>query len=142
MGKFFSASPAGQPGGIALVRVITGVLLLYHGWECFDAEKMKMYTGWFSDRHYTQPALWAYTGKVAELLAGAGFVLGLFTRLAALGVIAAFTGIIFILGDKGKIFQGDQHPFLFILLSLVFLFTGPGALSLDRLIFKNKGRRY
>ncbi|MBI3138391.1 MAG: DoxX family protein [Sphingobacteriales bacterium] len=141
MGKFFSASPAGLSGGIALVRIITGVLLLYHGRECFNAEKMEMYTGWFSDRHYTQPALWAYTGKLAELLSGAGLVLGLFTRLAALGVIAAFTGIIFLLGDKGKIFEGDQHPFLFILLSLVFLFTGPGFPSFDSRIFKNKGNR-
>ncbi len=81
----------------------------------------------------------AYAGKVAELLAGIGFVLGLFTRLASIATIAAFAGVIFILGDKGKIFQGDQHPFLFILLAAVFLFTGPGALSLDGLFF-NKSR--
>lgn len=138
MSKFFSSSPIAQDYGIALVRIITGVLLVWHGWECFDAEKMKTYTGWFVERKYTAPQVWAYAGKVAELLAGIGFVLGLFTRLASVAAIAAFAGIIFILGDKGKIFQGDQHPFLFILLAVVFLFTGPGALSLDRIFFRKR----
>jgi putative oxidoreductase len=138
MNKIFSTSPVAQNYGLAVVRIITGILLVYHGWETFDAEKMTMYTGWFTERNYANPAAWAYTGKIAELLAGAGFILGLFTRLASLATIAAFAGIIFLLGDKGKIFEGDQHPFLFILLGLVFFFTGPGALSLDRVVFKNK----
>lgn len=138
MNKFFSPTPCSQNYGIALVRIIIGILLVWHGWECFDAEKMKMYTGWFVERKYSNPEIWAYAGKVAELLAGIGFVLGLFTRLASIATIAAFAGVIFILGDKGKIFQGDQHPFLFILLALVFLFTGPGASSLDAVFFKKR----
>jgi uncharacterized membrane protein YphA (DoxX/SURF4 family) len=138
MNKVFSSKPIGQKYGIALVRIVTGILLVWHGWECFDAEKMKTYTGWFVERKYPNPAMWAYAGKIAELLAGIGFVLGLFTRLASVAAISAFAGIIFLLGDKGKIFQGDQHPFLFILLALVFLFTGPGALSADNLLFKKK----
>ncbi len=142
MNRFFTAGPIGESRGIALVRIITGVFLVFHGWECFDAEKMNMYTGWFADRHYSYPAAWAYAGKIAEGLAGIGFVLGLFIRIAALGAIAVFAGIIFMLGEKGKIFEGDQHPFLFILLSLVFIFTGPGAFSLDGLFFKNKKHRY
>lgn len=139
MKRFFSAQPlpAGETG-LALVRIITGVLLVYHGMECFDGEKMKMYTGWFAERKYSSPAAWAYAGKIAELLAGIGFVLGLFTRLACVASIAAFAGIIFLLGDKGKITQGDQHPFLFILLSIVFLFRGGGPFSLDKL-FLDRG---
>jgi putative oxidoreductase len=138
MSNLLSSRPLSQNTGIALVRIITGILLVWHGWETFDAEKMKMYTGWFIERKYSNPAIWAYAGKVAELLAGIGFILGLFTRLASLAAIAAFAGIIFILGDKGKIFEGDQHPFLFILLAVVFFFTGPGAVSLDGLLFKKK----
>jgi putative oxidoreductase len=127
--RLFSPLPVLPNYGIAIVRIITGIFLVYHGWETFDAEKMKTYTGWFVERKYDNPIAWAYAGKIAELLAGVGFVLGLFTRLA---------GIIFILGGKGKIFEGDQHPFLFILLSFLFLFTGPGAFSLDGVIFKKK----
>jgi len=122
--------------GIAVVRIITGTLLIWHGSECFDSEKMQLYTGWFVDKHYVQPAAWAYAGKIAEFLSGIGFVLGFLTRLAALASIAAFSGIIFLLGDKGKVFEGDQHPFLFILLAIVFYCTGPGALALDNIVFK------
>lgn len=136
MNKFFSPAPVSQNYGIAIVRIITGILLVWHGLETFDAEKMKMYTGWFVDRHYSNPAAWAYAGKIAELLAGIGFTLGLFTRLASVAAISAFTGIIFLLGDKGKIFEGDQHPFLFILLAIVFFVTGSGVLSLDGMFFK------
>ena len=138
MNKFFSPFPVGQNYGIALVRIITGILLVWHGWETFDGEKMNMYTGWFVERQYSNAAVYAYAGKIAELLAGLGFVLGLFTRLAAVAAIAAFIGVIFLLGDKGKIFQGDQHPFLFILLAFVFFFTGPGSLSADHLLFKKR----
>jgi len=138
MKRFFSDASPASGYGLSFVRIITGILLVWHGWETFQAEKMNMYTGWFTERHYSNPAAWAYAGKIAELLAGIGFVLGLFTRLAALAAIAAFAGIIFILGDKGKIFEGDQHPFLFILLSLVFLWEGPGPISADRLLFGRK----
>jgi putative oxidoreductase len=138
MNKFFSAAPVSHNYGVALVRIMTGLLLVYHGWECFDGEKMKMYTEWFIERKYSNPQAWAYAGKIAELLAGIGFILGLFTRLASVAAIAAFGGIIFILGDKGKIFQGDQHPFLFIMLAVLFFFTGPGAMSLDGMFFKKK----
>jgi putative oxidoreductase len=99
---------------------------------------METYAGWFTERGYSNPAAWAYAGKIAELVAGTGFLLGIFTRLTSLTAIAAFTGIIFILGDKGKILQGDQHPFLFILLALVFIFTGPGAFAIDNLLFKKR----
>ena len=138
MKKIFFASPVSQNYGIAVVRIITGILLVYHGWEIFDDEKMKMYSGWFTEKKYANPRLWSYSGKFAELIAGIGFVLGLFTRLSALVAIAAFAGIIFLLGDKGNIFQGDQHPFLFILLSVIFIFTGGGFMSFDNLIFKRK----
>lgn len=140
MNKFFSPFPVAQNYGIATVRIITGILLVWHGWETFDAEKMDMYTGWFVERQYSNPAAYAYAGKIAELLAGLGFVLGLFTRLASVAAIAAFIGVIFLLGDKGKIFQGDQHPFLFILLAFVFLFSGPGTLSLDNIFFRKNKR--
>ena len=134
--SFFDPAPVFMRPGIAVVRIITGTLLICHGSECFDAAKMNEYAGWFTEKHYSMPAVMAYAGKIAELLAGIGFALGFLTRLASLAAIAAFTGIIFLLGDKGKVFEGDQHPFLFILLAIIFYCTGPGALALDNIVFK------
>src|SRR6476620_1259793 len=128
--SLFSSQPFQEKYIIAIVRIVTGCLLVFHGAETFDAEKMKMYTGWFIERKYARPAAWAYAGKISELLIGISYVTGLATRLASIACILIFVSIIFILGDQGNVFEGDQHPFLFILLALVFFATGPGAWSL------------
>ncbi|MBL7740914.1 MAG: DoxX family protein [Chitinophagaceae bacterium] len=135
---FFSSKAISVNGGLFITRVIVGAFMIYHGWEMFDGTKMEMYTGWFADRKYSNPEAWVIAGKLAELIAGIGFVLGLFTRLACIAAMAAFSGIIFLLGGKGEVFQGDQHPFLFVVIAFIFFFTGPGTWSADHLIFKLK----
>jgi uncharacterized membrane protein YphA (DoxX/SURF4 family) len=134
MNNTLSSNATTRQYGLDVVRIITGILLIYHGWEVFEPAKMNTYTGWFADKKYPSPAIWAYAGKTAELVAGIGFALGIFVRLSAFISIGAFAGIIFMLGGKGKIFTDDQHPFLFILLSLVFLFTSPGPLGLGNML--------
>jgi putative oxidoreductase len=76
------------------------------------------------------------TGKASELIAGIFFVLGFLTRVASLFIIGTMLYITFFLGH-GKIWYEDQYPFLFILLALVFFFTGAGRISVDNLLFKN-----
>ena len=66
MNQFFSPTPIAQNYGIAIVRIITGILLVWHGWESFDAEKMNMYSTWFVERKYSNPQIWAYSGKIAD----------------------------------------------------------------------------
>ncbi len=136
MKRFFSAAPLSQPAGLALIRWTVGAFLIYHGWEIFSEAKMNEYLKWDSFKHSTGK-LMVYSGKAAELIAGILFVLGLFTRIAALLTIGVMCYITFFLGH-GKIWYEDQYPFLFILLALVFIFTGPGNFSLDKLIFNNK----
>jgi len=77
------------------------------------------------------------TGKASELIAGIFLVLGFLTRVASVLIIGTMMYITFFLGH-GKIWYEDQYPFLFILLALVFFFTGAGRVSLDNLLFKNK----
>jgi putative oxidoreductase len=76
-----------------------------------------------------------YAGKASEFISGILLVLGLFTRIAALLVIGTLGYISFFLGN-GEIWMDAQHPFLFVLFGVVFLFVGGGKLSLDNLIFK------
>ena len=78
-----------------------------------------------------------YAGKAAELVAGILLTLGLFTRLGALICIGTLAYITFILGH-GKFWYEDQHPFMFVLFGLLFLFSGPGAWSLDEWWFGGK----
>jgi putative oxidoreductase len=68
-------------------------------------------------------------------------ILGLFTRFAALITVGTFVYIVFFIG-KGKFWMEDQHPFLFVLLGVLFLFTGPGSFSLDSKLFKSRSTTY
>jgi putative oxidoreductase len=132
----FSAAPINLDRGVAIVRIIVGALLAYHGQEVFNAQLMAGYLDWDT---FAGPnaRLLVYTGKSAELIAGLLLLFGLFTRLGALMTIVVLSYITFFVGN-GRFWYEDQHPFMFVLFGLLFLFTGPGAWSVDRLIFKDK----
>lgn len=136
MNKFLSSTPIWQQNGIFLLRVIVGIFLIYHGWEVFDKAKMQEYETWDMFKGVGKGFL-PYLGKSLELIAGIFLFLGLFTRVAALIIIGTLGYIAFFVGN-GKVWYEDQHPFLFVLLALVFIFTGPGKYSLDNTIFKPK----
>ncbi|TAL46862.1 MAG: DoxX family protein, partial [Chitinophagaceae bacterium] len=109
----------------------------YHGWEIFRPAIMQEYLKWDVIKSLPAPEFMIYLGKGVELVSGICLALGLFTRLAALLTAAIMLFICFKVGN-GKFYYEDQHPFLFAILALIFFFTGPGAVSLDRLIFKKK----
>ena len=134
MNIFLSSSPVWLTAGLTIVRLAVGAFLIYHGLEIFDETIVDRYLGW---DHFKTPSgkFLVYSGKLGELIAGILFVLGLFTRVACLLIIGVMGYIAFIIG-KGIIWYDDQHPFLFILIALLFFFTGPGNLSLDKMIFK------
>ncbi|MBI1344336.1 MAG: DoxX family membrane protein [Terrimonas sp.] len=122
-----------QQAGIVFVRMSAGIFLLYHGFEIFNPEKMSGYLQWeiFSDPVYGK---WlVYGGKVAELLGGLSFLLGMFMKMGAVVVMIIMAYISFFVG-KGKIWYEDQHPFLFVLLAFMFFIIGPGHYSVDYLI--------
>lgn len=133
MKPFFSPSPIQLHKVLVTVRIVVGLLILYHGFEIFDREVMNGYLEWDT---FKKPAgkLLVYTGKSAELLSGVLLVLGLFTRVGALLQTGTFFYITFFVGH-GRFWYEDQHPFLFALFGLLFLFTGPGAWSLDEKFF-------
>ncbi|MBN8821227.1 MULTISPECIES: DoxX family membrane protein [unclassified Spirosoma] len=139
MNKFFSAEAIWQEGGLALIRIIVGLQLVYHGWEVFDPAQMKVYAAWDTFKQSDFPLLMVYLGKGSELVAGILLTLGLLTRVGCLITIGTMLYITFIIGH-GKFWYEDQHPFLFVLLALVFLVTGGGQWSADALLF-GKGLR-
>lgn len=136
MNIFFSSTPIALSQGIALVRIIVGALIVYHGQEVFNPELMNEYMTWDTfDK--SNARLLVYMGKSSELIAGISLLLGLFTRIGALITIGTLSYITFFIGH-GKFWYEDQHPFMFVLFGLLFLFTGPGAWSIDALIFHKR----
>ncbi len=137
MNNLFTASKQWQTGLLTAVRLIVGIFMIYRGKEIFSAEKMQAYMTWdqFKLSSIAQTAV--YAGKGAELLTGILLFLGLFTRLGA-ALLALTMGYISFFVGKGIIWYDDQHPFLFVLLALVFVALGGGPFSLDRYLLNRQ----
>ncbi len=121
--------------GYSFIRIFIGLTLIYHGKEVFDAKQMVDYGKWLGTLNFPAPYLMAYLGKASEFIGGILFVLGLFTRAAAIILALTFLTITFFMGH-GKILMEDQHPFMYVLFSLIYLFAGPGKISLDGYLHK------
>jgi len=133
--RILSSSPLALSQGIGLVRILVGFLLAYHGQEVFNAELMKEYASW--DTFQGSNGLFmVYLGKGSEFVAGVLLLLGLLTRIGSMITICALGYITFFVGH-GKFWYEDQHPFMFVLFGILFFLTGPGAWSLDVLLFRN-----
>lgn len=133
--KLFSPDALWQDNGLATIRIITGLLMAYHGLDVFDRPTMEVYLKWEVIKGLPAPEFMVYLGKSLELVSGLCFVFGLLTRIAALAMAADMLFICFKIGN-GKFYYEDQHPFLFAVLALIFFFTGPVKWSLDKLWFK------
>ena len=139
MKKLLSPLPSNTKTIIALLRIIIGAMMVYHGAEVFSPAQMKEYAQWDNFKHSSYPSLMPYIGKTTEFLSGLLLMLGLFTKLAAAILIVTMLYITFIIGH-GKFWYGDQHPFMFLLFGILFFFTGPGKRSLDHTIFKPRAK--
>jgi len=137
MNSFFYPSPIWQNNGIAIARILVGIALVYHGWETFNSTIMNEYFKWDMFKDSVAAKIFVYAGKISELISGLLLILGLFTRVACVILICTMAYIAFFVG-RGKIWYEDQYPFLFVIIGFIFIFTGPGALSLDKRLFKKK----
>ena len=110
--------------------------MIYHGREIFMESKMNEYLQWDMFKNSSGKVL-VYLGKGAEFVGGILLFFGLFTRIAAMILMGTMSYIAFFVG-KGIVWDNDQHPFLFVLLAMVFLLTGGGRWSIDHLLFKKR----
>jgi putative oxidoreductase len=116
--------------GFALVRIIVGLLLAYHGLEVFQPKLMASYTTWDAFKGSSFATLLVYAGKGSELVAGLLLVAGLWARLAGFICVGTFAYITFLIG-QGRFWYQDQHPFMFLLFGLLYLLVGAGPWSVD-----------
>jgi len=135
--SILSSSPYYGSYSLALVRILVGGFIAFHGTEIFDPQKMKMYTGWMFDREFPFASVLAYVGKGSQLVGGIFLSVGFLTRLASLLLVFTMSFITFGIGN-GRFWMEDQHPFLFVVFSLMFFFLGGGDYSLDKKFFSKR----
>ena len=125
-----------------LLRVILGAIVLAHG--CF---KVLHYQDWqrqVMDAGFPAPGTLAALALAGALLGGLGLILGLLTRLAALGVIGALGIAIVTLHLKHGLLSRDgafEYPLLLAVVAIYFLLVGPGPFSLGTALRRRARRR-
>jgi putative oxidoreductase len=125
--------------GLLLLRLVVGVAFLFHGWP-----KMQKPLDWIP-YDTAIPGFLQAAAAVAEFGGGAALILGLLTRLAALGLAVTMLVAAGLHISNGDPFVSMSPPSwelaaVYLACSLLFLFAGPGCFSLDALLFGSAGR--
>jgi putative oxidoreductase len=136
--------------GLMLQCPLLLVIRLYWGWQFFLTGKGKLMhldktTNFFASLNIPMPKVNAILASCTECSCGLLLLLGLFSRFASLALmgvmcVALWTAdhdaVVHIFSDPDKFLGTD--PFLFLYAAVLVFAFGPGKISLDALVFKDK----
>lgn len=132
---------------VALARLVLGLVFFMHG-----AQKALAWFGGYgfhSTMHFFTgmgiPTLFAFLAISAEFLGGIGLIVGFLSRIAALGIAVNMLVAIFMVHLPNGIFmnwlgnqkgEGYEYHLLAIVLCILIMVKGAGALSVDLALTK------
>jgi putative oxidoreductase len=120
--------------GTLLLRILVGFHLLYavHG-VLFSSTAMKGVVGFFDSQHIIFPAITAPLTAWTEAICACLFIVGIFTRMAAVAMIIVFVNALVIV-HIGHPYP-EAFPALVMLVGSVHLLcNGAGKYSLDAMV--------
>jgi putative oxidoreductase len=131
--SLLTATPAQQQLAIAIVRIFTGIAFLMHGWQKVFQFGFPGVTGAFTKMGVPMPGVMGPFIALLELLGGVALIIGLLTRLAALGLMFDMLGAIVLVHLAGGYFlpAGYEYALLLFASCLALVVGGPGSLSVD-----------
>ena len=127
--------------GLAILRLVVGAIFIAHGAQKLFVFGLGGATGAFGQMGVPLPAVTAPLVAFVEFFGGIALVLGLLTRLAALGVAAVAAGAILFVKLAGGFFAPNGFEFELALLggALALALAGAGAFSIDHAIARRRG---
>lgn len=125
------------PWGIALLRVVTGIIFLMHGQQKLFELGLGGVSGMMTGLGVPAPGLMALVVTLVELVGGLALILGAFTRVAAVLVATDVLVAFFLVHLPNGFFAQNGGVELVLLLAtagVTLLLTGPGAMAVDSLL--------
>jgi putative oxidoreductase len=116
-----------------VLRLALGILMISHGYD--KLIHFSEYSHNFSDPFHLGSTISLSLDIFAELFCSSLIVAGLFTRLACIPLIVAMCVALFY-AHHGQIFSSGEKDALYLAGYFALLFSGPGKISMDRLIGK------
>jgi putative oxidoreductase len=131
-----------QSFGALVMRLVLGAIVVVHGYGKI-IPRGALYNFTQTVAHLGLPAWLGYVSAFTEFFGGMLLILGLLTRVAALGnAIDMGVAVVKVHLNGGLTGHGGQPGFEFPLallaIALMLVFTGSRLLSLDRVIGKGK----
>ena len=133
---FRSSSPRQLSLGLAALRVAVATIFIKHGAQKLFVFGFSGVTGAFTQMGVPLPGVTGPFIALLEFFGGIALVIGLLTRLIALGFVCDMLGAILLVQLKSG-FSHYELEFLLLGSSLALVLTGVGEFSVDALL----GRR-
>jgi putative oxidoreductase len=129
-------------GALTVLRVGVGAIVAVHGWA--KLSDIAGTTQSFEHLAMPAPQFLVYLAIAGEFLGGLGLLVGVLTRVAALGPLCTMlVAILTVHLGHGLLAKngGYEYPLVLLLVSGFFAVTGAGPWSLDALLEKRAERR-
>jgi putative oxidoreductase len=130
----------GISAGLLILRVMVGVVMVAHGYNhIFRGGKIKGTAGWFESLGMKPGILHAWLASITELGAGLMLIFGLFTPLAAAGVVGVMLVALITNHIKNGFFifrpgEGYEYVLTLCVVGLAIAALPAGEFSIDHAI--------
>ena len=130
------ATSSQQQLGLAIVRIVTGIVFTAHGAQKLFVYGLDGVAGAFAKMGVPMPGLLGPFVALVEFLGGIALIIGLLSRIAAAGLAFNMLVAILLVHLSAGFFLPAGYEFALVLFasSLAIALAGPGSLSADAAI--------